>query len=155
MTRVSASPRAQSDTWTSGDKAALACDLLVDLPANCPPVSPACPPARDAQKLSLGAESPVSPTVPVEKAQVSASQCERADLAGDPPGAHVTVRIEQEAMQATMPNEEFVTDDALFGMWRDRLKVQVSQSAYLCFSSSCLSVALGYPLVVAGVLRSG
>jgi len=70
MTRVSASPRAQCDAGTSGDKAALACDLLVDLPANCPPVSPACPPARDAQKLSLGAESPVSPTVPVEKAQV-------------------------------------------------------------------------------------
>jgi len=38
----------------------------------------------------------------------------------NPPGAHVTVRIEQEAMQATIPNEEFVTDDPLFGMWRDR-----------------------------------
>lgn len=32
--------------------------------------------------------------------------------------ATVTVRIEEEA-QAT-PVEEFVTDDPLFGMWRDR-----------------------------------
>lgn len=34
------------------------------------------------------------------------------------PGATVTVRIEQEA-QAEQA-EEFVTDDPLFGMWRDR-----------------------------------
>ena len=33
--------------------------------------------------------------------------------------ALVTVRIEEEA-QATAPVEEFVTDDPLFGMWRDR-----------------------------------
>lgn len=32
--------------------------------------------------------------------------------------ATVTVRIEQEAQAA--PAEEFVTDDPLFGMWRDR-----------------------------------
>jgi hypothetical protein len=31
----------------------------------------------------------------------------------------VTVRIEEEA-QADAPAEEFVTDDPLFGMWRDR-----------------------------------
>ena len=31
----------------------------------------------------------------------------------------VTVRIEEEA-QAGAPAEEFVTDDPLFGMWRDR-----------------------------------
>ncbi|MEO8922095.1 MAG: hypothetical protein ABI330_04615 [Caldimonas sp.] len=31
----------------------------------------------------------------------------------------VTVRIEEEA-QAAAPVEEFVTDDLLFGMWRDR-----------------------------------
>ena len=31
----------------------------------------------------------------------------------------VTVRIEEEA-QADAPVEEFVTDDPLFGMWRDR-----------------------------------
>ena len=31
----------------------------------------------------------------------------------------VTVRIEEEA-PATAPTEEFVTDDPLFGMWRDR-----------------------------------
>lgn len=33
--------------------------------------------------------------------------------------ATVTVRIEEEA-QATMAAEVFVTDDPLFGMWRDR-----------------------------------
>lgn len=33
--------------------------------------------------------------------------------------AHVTVRIEQEEAQDA-PAEEFVTDDPLFGMWRDR-----------------------------------
>ncbi len=32
--------------------------------------------------------------------------------------ATVTVRIEEEAQAA--PAEEFVTDDPLFGMWRDR-----------------------------------
>jgi hypothetical protein len=31
----------------------------------------------------------------------------------------VTVRIEEE-VQAAAPAEEFVTDDLLFGMWRDR-----------------------------------
>ena len=34
-------------------------------------------------------------------------------------GATVTVRIEAEA-QSAEPTEEFVTDDPLFGMWRDR-----------------------------------
>lgn len=43
----------------------------------------------------------------------------RARLAQSP-GAHVTVRIEEEAVQTSIPNEEFVTDDPLFGMWRDR-----------------------------------
>ena len=33
-------------------------------------------------------------------------------------GALVTVRIEEEAQAA--PAEAFVTDDPLFGMWRDR-----------------------------------
>ena len=33
--------------------------------------------------------------------------------------ALVTVRIEEEA-QAAAPVEEFVADDPLFGMWRDR-----------------------------------
>jgi hypothetical protein len=33
-------------------------------------------------------------------------------------GALVTVRIEEETQAA--PAEAFVTDDALFGMWRDR-----------------------------------
>ena len=32
----------------------------------------------------------------------------------------VTVRIEEEQTQVVEPAEEFVTDDPLFGMWRDR-----------------------------------
>ena len=32
----------------------------------------------------------------------------------------VTVRIEEEQTQVVAPTEEFVTDDPLFGMWRDR-----------------------------------
>jgi hypothetical protein len=43
----------------------------------------------------------------------------RAKLA-KAPGATVTVRIEEEEAQAAAPVEEFVTDDPLFGMWRDR-----------------------------------
>lgn len=34
--------------------------------------------------------------------------------------ARVTVRIEEEEAPAGAPAEEFVTDDPLFGMWRDR-----------------------------------
>ena len=34
--------------------------------------------------------------------------------------ARVTVRIEEEEAQAAAPVDEFVTDDPLFGMWRDR-----------------------------------
>ena len=34
-------------------------------------------------------------------------------------GATVTVRIEEEA-PAALPADQFVTDDPLFGMWRDR-----------------------------------
>ena len=34
--------------------------------------------------------------------------------------ARVTVRIEEEEAQTAAPVEEFVTDDPLFGMWRDR-----------------------------------
>ena len=34
-------------------------------------------------------------------------------------GATVTVRIEDDA-EAAMPAERFMTDDPLFGMWRDR-----------------------------------
>ena len=33
--------------------------------------------------------------------------------------ALVTVRIEEDA-RASVPSEEFVSDDPLFGMWRDR-----------------------------------
>ena len=32
----------------------------------------------------------------------------------------VTVRIEEEQAQTADPAEEFVTDDPLFGMWRER-----------------------------------
>ena len=32
----------------------------------------------------------------------------------------VTVRIEEEQAQVVEPAKEFVTDDPLFGMWRDR-----------------------------------
>jgi len=41
----------------------------------------------------------------------------RAKL-GRETGATVTVRIEQEAQEPAA--EEFLTDDPLFGMWRDR-----------------------------------
>lgn len=37
---------------------------------------------------------------------------------GGAAGTRVTVRIEQEA--ASVPTEEFVTDDPAFGIWRDR-----------------------------------
>lgn len=42
----------------------------------------------------------------------------RAKLA-QPTDALVTVRIEAET-QATLPTEQFVTDDPAFGIWRDR-----------------------------------
>ena len=35
------------------------------------------------------------------------------------PNARVTVRIEEEP-QSDVPNEEFLTDDPAFGIWRDR-----------------------------------
>ena len=43
----------------------------------------------------------------------------RGTLLGFAVGTTVTVRIEEEA-QTSAPAEEFVTDDPLFGMWRDR-----------------------------------
>jgi len=70
------------------------------------------------------------PVVAPKEVQVNAIVIEHVPVAELPsawrarlvqsPGAHVTVRIEQEATQTTVPNEEFVTDDPLFGMWRDR-----------------------------------
>lgn len=42
----------------------------------------------------------------------------RARLTQQAGSATVTVRIEEEVQAA--PAEEFVTDDPLFGMWRDR-----------------------------------
>ena len=91
--RVSASPLAQPDAGTGGDKpaeAALLPDLVVAIHATCPPVSPACPHGVGVEKLNAGAVSPVSPLVPVEEAQVAAAApCEREDLAGEPTGASI------------------------------------------------------------------
>ena len=75
-TRVSASPRTQSEVGTTGDKwgrgdtgvrsvRASSCDLS-------PPV-PSCPQALNAEKLNIGAVSPLSPLVPGETARVSIS----------------------------------------------------------------------------------
>lgn len=71
-----------------------------------------------------------APVVASKEIQVNAIVIEHVPVAELPsawrarlaqsPGAHVTVRIEEEAVQATIAKEEFVTDDPLFGMWRDR-----------------------------------
>jgi len=93
LTGVCASPVAQPDAGTTGDKPAavvLVAGLVLAVPAVCPPLSPACPQAADAEKLNAGAVSPVSPPVPVEKAQVAAgARVEHEDLASDPRGASV------------------------------------------------------------------
>jgi hypothetical protein len=85
FTRVCASPLAQPGSGTTGDKlaAALAADLVVAVPAACPPVSPACPQVTEAKKLNAGAVSPASPLVPVETAQgAAAAPFEPEDAAG-------------------------------------------------------------------------
>jgi hypothetical protein len=86
-TRVCASPLAQPGAGTSGDKpaaVALAADLVVAVPAACPPVSPVCPQVTDAEKLNAGAVSPASPLVPVEAARgAAAAPFEREDAAGN------------------------------------------------------------------------
>lgn len=84
-TRVCASPLAQPGAGTTGDKlaAALAADLVVAVPAACPPVSPACPQVTEAEKLNAGAVSPASPLVPGEAAHgAAAAPFERQDAAG-------------------------------------------------------------------------
>ncbi len=92
-TRVCASPLAQPGAGTiEGMQAAVAlvADLVVAVPAACPPVSPACPQMTDAEKLNAGAVSPASPLVPTETAQVAAAspfECE--GRTGDPTGAGV------------------------------------------------------------------
>lgn len=91
-TRVCASPLAQPGAGTTGDKlaAALAADLVVAVPAACPPVSPACPQVTDAEKLNAGAVSPASPLVPVEAAHgAAAAPFEREDTAGRSTGAGI------------------------------------------------------------------
>ena len=93
FTRVCASPLAQPGAGTTGDKpaaVALVADLAVAAPAVCPPVSPACPQAADAEKLNAGAVSPASPLVPAETAQVAAvAPFEREDAAGKSTGARI------------------------------------------------------------------
>ncbi len=92
-TRVCASPLAQPGAGTSGDKpatVALAADLVVAVPAACPPVSPACPQETDAEEFNAGAVSPVSPLVPTETAQVAAmAPFEREDAPGKSTGAGI------------------------------------------------------------------
>ena len=93
FTRVPASPLAQPDAGTTGDKPAavvLVPAPAVVLPAACPPVPPACPQVAAIEKLNAGAVSPVSPLVPVKKAQVAAAaRFEHEDLAGDSTGPSV------------------------------------------------------------------
>lgn len=92
-TRVCASPLAQPGVGTPGDKpaaVALVADLVVAVPAACPPVSPACPQVTDAEKLNADAVSPASPLVPVEFAQGAAvAPFEREDAAGKSTGAGI------------------------------------------------------------------
>lgn len=91
FTRVSASPLTQPGAGTAGDKPAavgMAPDPVVAMPAACPPVSPACPRAPDAERLNAGAVSPVSPLVPTEAAQAAeAAPVECGDLVGEPIGS--------------------------------------------------------------------
>lgn len=75
-TRVCASPLAQPGAGTTGDKpaaVALVAELMVAVPAACPPVSPACPQVTDPEKLNAGAVSPASPLVPGETAKDAAA----------------------------------------------------------------------------------
>ena len=74
FTRVCVPPPAQPGAGTTGDKpaaAVLAPDAVLAIPAVCPPVSPACPQAANAEILNAGAVSPVSPLFPTETAQVA------------------------------------------------------------------------------------
>ena len=92
-TRVCASPLAQPGAGTTGDKLAAVtrvADLVVAVPAACPPVSPACPQVTDAEKLNAGVVSPASPLVPVAAAQdAAAAPFEREDAAGKSTGAGI------------------------------------------------------------------
>lgn len=93
FTQVCASPLPQPGAGTAGDKpvaVALVADLVINAPAACPPVSPACPQVTDAEKLNAGAVSPASPLVPVEAAQcAAAAPFEREDAAGKSTGAGI------------------------------------------------------------------
>jgi len=96
FTRVSASPLVQPCAGTTGDKAPAVvvrvADPLVAIPAACPPASPACPQAADAEKINAGAVSPASPLVPIQAAQGAAAapfECE--DLDNEPKGARVNI----------------------------------------------------------------
>ena len=115
FTRVSASPPAQPGAGTSGDKPAavvLVPDLLVAVPAVCPPVSPACPQVADPEKLNAGAVSPVSPLVPTETAQVAAAASMltdelRAALRASKPDMLALLAAEQEAFEERAGIMEF------------------------------------------------
>jgi len=96
-TRVYASPLAKPGAGTSGDKpaaVALAADLVVAVPAACPPMSPACPQLIDAEQLNGGAVSPASPLVPAEVEQDAAvAPLEREDAAGKPTAAGINTCV--------------------------------------------------------------
>ena len=66
-TRVSVSPRTQSEMGTTGDMAASVCDLLVQVPAICPHLSP----GGERRKNQCWRGVPNVPSVPIENAQVS------------------------------------------------------------------------------------
>ena len=85
FTRVCVSPPTQPGAGTTGDKTAalvLVADLVAAVPAACPPVSPTCSQAVNAEKPNAGAVSPVSPHVPTETAQVAVAPFVREDLDG-------------------------------------------------------------------------
>ena len=88
-TRVSVSPRTQSEVGTTGDKATPMCDLLVQVPAICPHLSP----GGGCRKIQCWRGVPIVPSVPIENAQVSTTPPMRADLAGDPTGAGVKICV--------------------------------------------------------------
>ena len=97
FTRVCVSPTAQPGSGTTGDKrvaVALVSDLAVVAPAACPPMSPSCPQAANAEKLNAGAVSPRSPLVPVEAAQGAAvAPFELEDAAGKSTGAGINTCV--------------------------------------------------------------
>lgn len=92
-TRVSVSPRTQSEVRTTGDngdKSTPMCDLLVQVHAICPHLSPLVPRGWMPKNLML-AQCPHCPQCPhrTRAGFDDAPMC--ADLAGDPTGAGVNI----------------------------------------------------------------